>query len=125
MSELIEGQYPGEYIVHEESTDMCRERIVLGSGAGALVDGTVLGQKTADKKYHPLNPGASDGTQVAKGILYRATDATSADADALMTRRLTKVRDENLTWKSGISAGEKTAAIAELEATNIIVQLQY
>lgn len=125
MPEIIEGQHPGEYIVHEESSDLSRKRIVLGLGAGLVLDGTVLAIKTADKKYYPLAPAAVDGTEVARCILYRKTDASITDTDALSTFALAKVRDENLKWPSGISAGDKTTAIEQLEAHHIEVQLQY
>lgn len=125
MPELIEGQHPGEHIVHEESIDLSREVVTIGSGAGIVVSGTVLGKKTADSKYHPHDPAAVDGTEVASRILWRKVDATSVDVTEVVTKALTKVRDENLTWKAGIVAGDKTAAITALEAQHITVQLQY
>lgn len=125
MSELIEGQHPGEHIVHEESIDLSREKVTVGSGAGIVVSGAVLGKKTADSKYYPHDPAAADGTQVASRILWREVDATSSDVAEVVTKALTKVRDENLTWKAGISAGDKTTAITALETQYITVQLQY
>ncbi|MGK0269499.1 MAG: hypothetical protein ACI88H_000130 [Cocleimonas sp.] len=125
MPELIEGQHPGEHIVHEESIDLSREVVTIGSGAGIVVSGTVLGKKTADSKYFPHDPAAVDGTEVASRILWRKVDATSVDVTEVVTKALTKVRDENLTWKVGMDAGDKTAAITALEVQHITVQLQY
>lgn len=121
MPELVEGKHPGEHIVHEESKDLCREKITLA--AGNLVAGAVLGQKTADDEFVELAPAASDGTEVAAGILWENTDASGSAQLAIVHTRLTKVRDENLTWPTGITANQKTAAIAQLAALNIIVQL--
>lgn len=57
------------------STVGWRQRgIVLAGGQGILPTGTVLGQKTADKKYYVYNSANSDGTQVPLGFLRHAVD---------------------------------------------------
>lgn len=48
--------------------------VTIGSGQGVLPAGTVLGQKTSDKKYYAYSNAASDGTGVARGVLRRAVD---------------------------------------------------
>jgi hypothetical protein len=48
--------------------------VTIGSGQGVLAAGTVLGQKTADKKYYAYNDANSNGTEVARGVLRRAVD---------------------------------------------------
>ncbi len=48
--------------------------VTIGSGQGVLPAGTVLGQKTADKKYYAYNNANADGTQTARGVLRRAVD---------------------------------------------------
>jgi hypothetical protein len=48
--------------------------VTLGSGQGVLAAGTVLAQKTADKKYYAYNNANGDGTQVARGVLRRPCD---------------------------------------------------
>ncbi len=53
--------------------------VTIAAGQGILPAGTVLGQKTSDKKYYVYNNGASDGTQTARGVLRRAVDTTGAD----------------------------------------------
>lgn len=47
-----------------------------------LRPGLVLGQITASKKYKEYDNSASDGSQVAKGILAHTTDLLDADAAA-------------------------------------------
>lgn len=121
MPELVEGKHPGEHIVHEESKDLSREKIILATGN--LLAGAVLGRITAGSECVELAPAAADGSEVAMGILWANTDATVAAVSAVAHTALTKVRDENLTWPVGITGPQKTAAIAELKALNIIVQL--
>lgn len=53
--------------------------VTLAGGQGILPAGTVLGRKTSDKKYYVYDNNASDGTQVARGVLRRAVD-TGADS---------------------------------------------
>jgi len=118
---MLEGKNPGEYLVHEESCDLSREKGILA--AGNLVDGTVLGKVTATGKFVILAPGAVDGSQVAAGILRGNTDASTAEAGAIAHVNLIKARDENLTWPVGITAPQKTTAITELAALHIKVQL--
>jgi hypothetical protein len=118
---MIEGKNPGEYLVHEESCDLSREKVILASGD--LVDGTVLGKITASGKYAAFDQDATNGTEKAAGILRGNTDASTDEKGAVIHNALAKVRDENLTWPSDITGPEKTAAIAELAALHIKVQL--
>lgn len=47
--------------------------------AGTLAKHTVVGKITATGKLVVLTPGATDGSQLAYGILTQAVDASSAD----------------------------------------------
>lgn len=118
---MIEGKNPGEYLVHEESCDLSRDKVTLTGGS--YVDGTVLGKISSTGKYVALSPSASDGSQLASGILRGNTDASSGDKDAIIHNALSKVRDTNLTWPDGISEAQKTTAINQLAALFVKVQL--
>ena len=48
--------------------------VTLGGGSGVLPTGCILAKKTSDGKYYAYTSGASDGTQVAIGILRDARD---------------------------------------------------
>lgn len=48
--------------------------VTLAGGQGILPAGTVLGRRTADKKYYVYNNAAGDGTEVARGVLRRGVD---------------------------------------------------
>lgn len=48
--------------------------VTIAAGQGVLAAGTVLGQKTSDKKYYAYDNSKGDGTQVARGILRRPVD---------------------------------------------------
>src|SRR5881628_523096 len=53
--------------------------VTIAAGQGILPAGTVLGRKTADKKYYVYSNAAGDGTETARGVLRRAVDTTGGD----------------------------------------------
>lgn len=52
--------------------------ITLATGQGILPLGTVMGRVTASKLWKVYNNGASDGTEVARGILRNTVDTGSS-----------------------------------------------
>lgn len=111
---MLAGNFDGSHI----SVDS----IVVASGAGVLVAGTVLGKITASGKYTILAPAASDGSQTAAGILWDGLDATSADVPGVAVTRLAEVTAGELTYPGGITGPQKTAALASLAAAMVIAR---
>lgn len=62
--------------------DLITKNIVIVSGAGALVRGTVLGKITVGGKFTKVNSANVDGSQVPKYVLMTGVDATGADVVA-------------------------------------------
>lgn len=52
--------------------------VTLAAGQGVLKAGTLLGRRTADKKYYVYDNSKSDGTEVARGVLRRGVDTGAA-----------------------------------------------
>jgi hypothetical protein len=78
---------------------------------------------TATGKAKRLDPSATDGSQVAAGVLMQAVDATLIDReDGLMLARHAIVADHALAWPAAITASEKQAAIAQLKSLGILVR---
>ena len=113
MPELQEGRYAGEFIVSEGNGTISRESITVLSGE-ILEAGAVLGKVTASGKYKALDPAATDGSQVAVGILYDAVDASAADAEGVAIVRIAEVNAAELVWPDGITPTEQTTALAQL-----------
>lgn len=107
------------YLVSEANGYQSREAIVIASGAGKVLAGTVLGRVTASKKYVPWTAGASDGSQTAAAILYAPVDATSADARGVGTVRMSEIQADVLVWPNGTADATKTAQLAELAKSHI------
>lgn len=112
---LNESTRAGEFLIAEGNGSISREKVVVASGEGALVPGTVLGKVTASGKYAAYDNAAADGTETAAGILYAAVDATSADADAVVIVRHAEVDGSLLT-------GNDANGTADLAAIQIIVR---
>lgn len=100
-----------------------RESGTLAAQGGAdVVLGTVLGKITATDKYSPLAPAASDGSQTAAAVLIEDELAVAADRTAPLLRRGAVVNAAALVWPAGITAPQKTAALAQLEAIGIVAR---
>jgi len=119
MPVLQEGRYAGEFVVSEGNGKISCETITVLSGQ-ILEAAAVLGKVTASGKYKVLDPAASDGSEVAAGILYDAVDASAAEGVAVV--RLAEVNAAELVWPAGITGGEQTTALGELAALSIIAR---
>jgi len=73
-------------------------------------------------KYTALAPAATDGSEVAAGILWDYCDASAADKQAAAITRSAEVTAGELTWPSGATAAQKATATAQLAALNIVLR---
>lgn len=122
MTVLTEGNHRAEFLVSEANGTRSRE-IVTVLSATALEPGTVLALQD-DIYYVALDEEAtSSDISVAVAVLYDHVDADSSDGlPAVAIVRDAEVNGAELIWPTGISAGDKTAAIAQLAAAGIIVR---
>lgn len=89
--------------------------VTLKGGQGVLRAGTLLGRKTADKKYYVYNNGLADGTEVARGILRRDVDTNqNGNADQLTNMIISGIIKNN--YISGAGAAAITDAVSDLNA---------
>jgi hypothetical protein len=122
MPELKEALNLGDLLKYEDSHLYSRERVTLVVGQ-TLPLGAVVGLITASGKVMQLDPSATDGSQVAAGVLIQPCDAALAERnDGLMVARHAIVADHALTWPTGITAGEQAAAIVQLKALGVLVR---
>lgn len=123
MAVLTEGRYAGEHLMWEADTDYCREKVTVVSGAGKLAAGTVLGKITTGGKYQPSPATGSDGSQTAVAVLLYPVDATSADVDAVISARLSRLNAKVLTYAASVDDDtKKNAKIAQLAAVGLIAR---
>lgn len=120
---VVEIEQPGAeaFIVSEANGTLSRERGVLASGQN-LTAGAVLGKITATGHYRAVQPGATDGSEVASSILCRTTDATASTVEVAMFVRLGELKSVLLMWPASITSGQKITAIAQLATAFVIVR---
>lgn len=82
--------------------------VTIAAGQGILPIGTVLGRKTSDKKYYVYNNGASNGVEVARGVLRRPVDTSKGD-------QLANIVIQGI-LKNNLVSGADSAALVDLNA---------
>lgn len=124
----------GDFEVYDPQGDICGVGSVAAAFTGGglsftLADGStdfVVGDTftitvtALTAKYTVLAPTATTGAQVAAAILYRDTDATSADTTAVFMTRACTVDSSKLVWPGGATAQQKATALAQLTAAGIV-----
>ncbi len=114
----------GFYQVSEANGHLSREQIVVSSAAAAILEvGTVLGKVTASGEYMPVDLAATDGTEVAAGILFGRSDATDADVRAVAHVRDCEVDGNELVYPDGATSGDIEDINEALAALGIIVRV--
>lgn len=123
MTILYEEPHAGSFILSmDDEGNLSRDNIVVASGAGVLLPGTVLGKITASGKFVRRAHGASDGSQTAAAVLFAKVDATSADQKAVAVARHAEVRKSALIWDATDLAADQTTGIAQLAASMIVAR---
>ena len=121
-----EKRRSGCYLGESASLNIVNEEIIVESGAGILYPGTVLGKITASGKYVLHDVALVNGAQTAAAILFHKVDATAADAKTVATvEGPATINGNDLTFKAGILAADKTAALNALRAKGMKVLPQH
>lgn len=96
----------------------------LADGATDFVagDGFDIAIGAGDGAYVAYDDDATDGSDMAAGILFGACNAADAAQDAVAIVRLAEVATDRLVWASTNDAGDKTAGLADLAALNILAR---
>jgi hypothetical protein len=120
---LTEGLNLGDLLKYEAPNLYSRDPVTIAAGQ-VLVLGAVVGVVTATAKVKGVDPSATDGSEVAAGVLIQPVDAHLADRDdGLMVARHAIVADHALAWPTGMTVAEKKSAIAQLKALGILVRV--
>ena len=119
---FAESMNLGDLLKYEAPNLYSRDRVTVASGQN-LPLGAVVGMVTATGKVKQIDPSATDGTQVAAGVLMQPCDAALAErTDGLIVARHAIVSDHALQWPTGITTGEQQAAIAQLKSLGVLVR---
>jgi hypothetical protein len=124
MTVLDENPHDGNFILSEDDEGrLSRDTIVIASGAGKLLPGTVLGKVTASGKFVPSPETAADGSETASAILVGLVDASAADAVAVGVMRHAEVNRQGLFYDASVDDDpKKSAKWDQLRAIGIVVR---
>ena len=121
-----EGPAVGAAILSEGQRHISREVVTFASGVGKVAPNTVVAKFTSGGnagKWGVYTPGATDGTQTAAAVTIYGADATSADATAVVLKRMAEVKIPELIWGAAVTtAAHKTTAYDALANSNIIAR---
>jgi hypothetical protein len=93
-----------------------------GSTDFAVGDKFTITVAAGSGNYAMHDASGVDGREVAAAILFDAVDAASASKAGVAIARNAEINGDEITWKTGISAGNKAAGIESLKARGIIVR---
>jgi hypothetical protein len=128
MATINENPRISDVLLFEEGEEvnLVRDTVTLVSGTPACVVGQVLGKITASGKYTQVAPAASDGSQTAAAVLIEAANPAAADVLAVAVVRPPAIfKAGGLAWTTGMTGGQKTTAIAQLNAAGMPTRTDY
>ena len=112
----------GDLLKFEAPNLYSRERTTVAAGQN-LELGAVVGTIKATGKTTRFDPAATDGSEVASGVLLEACDASLIDRDdALVVLRHAIVDDSTLVWPAGMDAAGKAAAVTSLKSLGVLIR---
>lgn len=104
-----------QFIVSEASNQRSRDNVTVTVAGSDIVSGTVMGKVAASGKYVPYSNAATDGSEVAAGVLYQHIEARTGDVKAVVFTCDCEVNRKELT-------GLDAAGEADLRAIGIKVR---
>ena len=122
MTAIVQSKNLGDVLKYEAPNLYSRETDTVAA-AQNLALGTVVGRDTATAKLKAFDPTATDGSEIAIGVLGIDVDATLIDRDdAILIARHAIVARGALIWPTGITPTQKAAAEAHLTFLGVLVR---
>ena len=123
MSAITASQNLGDLLKYEAPNLYSRDRVTVAAGQTLLL-GAVVGIEAATTKVVQLDPAATDGSEIAVGVMAADVDAAASDrTDGILISRHAIVADHALIWPVGITPIQKAAAKLQLKALGILVRV--
>lgn len=116
------GDVVGDIVVGQTFSDQIKFVIADGATDFIVGDEFDVDVSVLSTTYVPLNPTATDGTQIAAGLSFGTYDATAADVPGLAVVRDAEVNGGELIWPAGITAAQMATAQGQLAAKGVITR---
>lgn len=115
-----DGNVLGDVAVAATFSDDIKFAIADGAADFIVGDGFDITISALTYKHLEYDPAGTDGSQTVSGILMKNTNATAADVvTTALKRGPATVNLNDLTWKTGMTAAQKTTARNALQALDI------
>lgn len=124
----FENRRDGCYLGESAALNIINEEIIVASGAGVVLPGTIIAKITASGKYVVHDPALSNGAQLPANavILFNRVDATSADVKAVATvNGPATINGNMLTYLAGMSGANQIAVRNALRLKGLKVLPQH
>lgn len=100
--------------------------ITAGGTAFVAGDGFAITVAAGSGKWTQVGPANVDGSQAAAGICLLAGNPATADTlSVAVTRGPAAIKVNGLAWTAGMTGGQKTTALAQLQALGIVQRSDY
>lgn len=122
MPAIRERNNLGDLLKYEEDNLYSREQATVATGQH-LLSGSIVGRERCTGELKLLDPAATDGTELATGVLAMDVDASlTTRTDALLIARHAILASHALVWPTEITPAEKAIAIDQLAGHGILVR---
>ncbi|CAB3742561.1 hypothetical protein LMG24238_06902 [Paraburkholderia sediminicola] len=116
------GDVVGDIVVGQTFADQIKFAIADGATDFIVGDEFDVDVSVTSTTFVPLNPTATDGTQIAAAISFGTYDATLADVPGAAVTRDAEVNGGELIWPTGITTAQLATAQGQLAAKGIITR---
>lgn len=97
--------------------------ITAGGTGWAAGDAATITVTEGSLRVVELDPDATDGSQIAHGVLYGAVETGVGETlDEVVIVQEAEVVEGELTFPDGITSDQKAAALADLAAVNVVAR---
>jgi hypothetical protein len=115
-----DGKVLGDYAIGGSNgnsvtiTEQIKVAVTQASTTFAAGDGFDVTISAITEKVAEYNPTATNGSQIATGIMYGAVNATGGDKKGVANTRDMIFNSNLVTWKSGLTTAQKALALQHL-----------
>ena len=120
MTTVTEPNNLGDLLKFEQDALYSRDEVTVATGQ-ALALGAVVGRNSSSEIV-AIDPSATDGTEIAIGVMAETVEATAATTPAVIIARHALVAQPALVWPSGITAAQIATALSQLEQRGIVAR---
>ena len=96
--------------------------ITIADGATDFIVGDNYTIAVTAGNYTVLAPAATDGTQIARGVLLEAVNATAAARPCVAVYKEAVLNSAEIVWPAGITSPQQTIATSQLADVGIILR---